>query len=229
MEPTVRRFSIWALVACLGCAAIGTSTFLPWLALGERQREDLGVSEGDLRALEEAAAGAGAEATEAVALLQRLRRGAAATGREWLSLIRWSLAHAEARQTLEPREQRVFNVSAWALGVLPFLGGGLALALLLDRWRSLTSWALGLLLVQGLLLGGLAGLVWLGASVHARERGAQNAGHVEIGLHLLALGGGACLLAALFGVTRRTWWRGWGLGLLLGAVVSFGVTAYVRG
>jgi hypothetical protein len=229
MDATTRTFSFWALLGCAGCAAIAVSWFLPWLALGDGERRDLGVGQGDIRALEDAARERGPEAEAVVALVRSLRAGEPATGREWLSLFAFAVDHASAREDLEPREERVFRASHLFLAALPWVAGALALLLLADRLRRLGAPAIAGLFTVGLVLGGLGGLVWLGASLHARERAAENVAHLGVGLKVLAAGGLACFLAALFGVSARTWWRGWGLGVLLSAALVAGTVLYIRG
>ena len=226
---TTHDFSFWALIACLGCAAVAASFFLPWLALGAGEQSDLGVSQGDLRALEDAARKEGGETPEVLALVRRIRAGEPITGRAWKTLLGWTVDHAEAQARLEPREVRAFRAANVALGALPWLAALLALLLLGNRLRRMPAAAIGALFLVGLLLGGLAGLLWLGASVQAQEHAAQNAAHLGLGMQVLAVGGLACLAAALFGVSRRTWWRGWGLGLALCAAIVAGVVLYVRG
>lgn len=233
MDPTttatIRPFSFWALVALLACLAIAASWFLPWLALGAAERSDLGVGEGDLRVLEDAARKEGPEAEAMLDLVGRLRAGEAATGREWLSLLSFAMESAAARASFEPREERAFRVAYLSLAALPWLAAALALALLLGRLRVMGSLPIACLFALGLLVGGLGGLVWLGASMEARDRAAENLAHLGLGLKALAAGGLACLLSSLLGVTSRTWWRGWGLGLLLAAGLAVGVVLYVRG
>jgi len=227
--PLTRRFSFWALVAFLGCAAITVSWFLPWLALGAREHDDLGVAARDLPSFEEAASKHGGDGAEVIGLIRRVRAGDPISGNEWSRLYGSVLQEAEARERLQPSDVRVFTVSRGVLLAIPWAAAALALLLLLDRLRTLGSWAVGSMFGLGLLLGGLAGLVLLGAMAQAREQGEDTLAHVGIGIHVLADGGIACLLAALFGVTKRTWWRGWALGLLLCAAILGASVCYVRG
>lgn len=228
-ETKTRSFSLWALVAVAGCAALVASFFLPWLALGSAEREDLGVSQGDLRALEEAARSQGKDTEAVVALVRRIRDGDPATGREWHQLLGWSLEHAEARRNLEPREVRAFRAAHTALAALPLVAALLAVLLLLDRLRTMRASVIAVLFVLGLVLGGLGGLLWLGASVQAKEHATQTIALLGFGLKLLATGGLACLIAALFGITRDTWLRAWALGILLSTALVVGTVLYVRG
>jgi hypothetical protein len=222
-----RRVSVGAVVALLGCAAVVASFFLPWLASGTAEQEVL--SPGDLRAIEESVREMGPEAEEAVAIVTRIRAGEAATGREWHHVLGFVLDHAEAQRDLAEKELRVLRVAHVSLGVLPWMAGLLALALLVGRLRPPASPVIALLFVLGLLIGGLAGLLWLGASIEARENALEDSGMLGAGLKALAVGALACLLGALVGVTRKTWWRGWGLGLLLAAALAVGTVLHVQG
>ncbi len=216
--------SLMAVLALFGSLAIVAAFFLPWIGMTDDVRRELNLSRPDLERMErEIKAQTGDE--RAGRAMRLLLDGGSPNGLDWVALLGFVVRRADD-EALAPRERRVFEVSLDALRALPWVAGGLALLLLLLRLRPMAAPLLACLFAVGLVLGGLGGLLWLGASQKAKEAAGQGE-LLGLGLKLMAGGGGAVFLASLFGVRAENWWKAYLLGLLLVAGMATAAVLYI--
>jgi hypothetical protein len=118
---------------------------------------------------------------------------------------------------------------AAALRWLPWVAAALGAWVLLCRLRPLPSLLLAAVFTTGTLVGGLAGLLWVGMSEAGRRRIQDNPGELGVGLQIVTVSAALAILAAIFGVRRSNWWLAYllSLGLTLGALIAF--ASHVRG
>ncbi len=199
--PPAPPLSIATLLAFVGLLAIAAGWFLPWLA-----RIDVGavgVSRADLERLDAEARRDGVPA-DVVAVARRMLKNEAVNGHD-LSV----LGHHFVREAkdLPPRERRGWTLGLATLRYAPWAAAAAALCLLLGRLRKPGSLALTLALTVALLVGGFAGLMWLGSSQQAKDAVADDPQVLGLGIHAIALGGLTALLGGLFALRTSTWWK----------------------
>lgn len=220
LPPTdAPSLSIATLLAFVGLLAIAAGWFLPWLA-----RIDVGavgLSRADLERLDANAKrdGVPERVTE---VARRMLENHAVNGNDLAILGQHFVGEAK---DLPPRERRGWTLGLATLRWAPWAAAAAALGLLLGRLRKPGALALAFALTVAILVGGFAGLMWLGASEQAKDAVADDPRVLGLGIHAIALGGLTALLAGLFAMRTSTWWK---VVPLTGLAVAGVVIACVR-
>jgi hypothetical protein len=222
-EPATpaRRLSLATMLAFLGLAAMTVGWFLPWIARVDV--EGVGISDADVRRLDERAKEEGVP-DDVTTVVKRVAAHDAVSGRDLSVLGRFWV---DREKSLTPREQR-----GWALGLAvlawgPWALGASALLLLLGGWRKPSSPVAALVLTAATLVGGFAGLMWIGSSQQAKDAVAHDPQVLGVGIYAIALGGLAAFLGGLFAVRTSTWWKAYLLAALAVGGAVWGAIQYV--
>ena len=200
MAPA-RPLSLATLLAFLGLVAIAAGWFLPWVA--RMDVGGIGVSGSDLTRLDGQARKEGAP-EEVVAVIRRMRENEAVSGNDFAVLGRFWL---DKDTTVEARERRGWTLGLAVMRWAPWVTAAAALLLLLGRVRKPGSLVLTLVLSVAILVGGFAGLMWLGSSQQAKDSVATDPKVLGLGIYAIAIGGLAALLGGLFAMRTSTWWK----------------------
>ena len=222
-DAPAARTSFMTVLAFLGLVAMAAGWFLPWIA-----KIDVGgisMSRADLETLEANAKKEGvSESVTAVA--KRMLANEAVSGRDLAVLGEYRIDKEGA--SIDPKERRGWTVALAVLTYGPWVLGAIALLLLLGRLQKPSFPVLTLVLSVALLVGGFAGLLWLGASVKAKEGDATEPLVLGIGIYAIALGGAAALLGGLFAVRSSNWWKAYLLTIIVVVAAVWGSVAYVN-
>jgi hypothetical protein len=194
--------SFATIFAFLGLLAMAAGWWLPWVA--ELDVGGIGVTRSDLERIERDAARQGAP-EDVAAAIRRMVASEAVSGTDLALLGRWYVDAPES--DLEPKERRAWDLGLVVLRWAPWAALGAAALLALARLRKPPAPVLSAVIVLAVLVGGLAGLLWLGASQQAREAVAKNPTVLGAGVHAVTLGGLAALLGACFAVRSSNWWK----------------------
>lgn len=218
------RIRITSLVGTLASAAIVVAFFLPWLSVEteraqryldrmEERFEDpvhpvpAGVSKRDWLRLAALAAEQGYVSGLDVFYWARMAgRTAEAYGR------------AESADPDEPPAtlSRAIHVVAIVLAVLPLVALLIALVFVVQRFRRAHSPMLVLAVLSG------ATAIAVPAAYSILEKGLDVRSEAAVGLHILGIAGPLLLLAGVFGVRLKNWWR-----VFMGAVIVGGGLALI--
>jgi len=196
-----RPLSFATLLAFLGLVAIAVGWFLPWVA--RMDVGGIGVSGSDLTRLDEQARKEGAP-EEVVAVIRRMRENEAVSGNDFAVLGRFWL---DKDTTVVARERRGWTLGLAVMRWAPWVTAAAAALLLLGRMRKPGSLVLTLVLSVAILVGGFAGLMWLGSSQQAKDSVATDPKVLGLGIYAIAIGGLAALLGGLFAMRASTWWK----------------------
>src|SRR5690606_19989326 len=144
----------------------------------------MGVSAADLRRLAEEGKTAGVPA-DVVAVTRRMLENEAVSGIDLGILGRYRL---EQEKHLEPRERRGWTLGLAELRGAPWVTGSSAVLLAFGRMRKPGTLPLTLALTVALLVGGFAGLLWLGSSQQAKDAVAEDPKVLGLGIYAIAVG-----------------------------------------
>ena len=221
--PFPSRTSFATVLAFLGLLAMAAGWFLPWIA--RLDVDGMGISDPELVRLEEQAKREGVP-DAVMAVVKRMRSNEAVSGRD-LSVLGdfWISRDGD---TLPAKERRGWAVGLAVMRWTPYALAGVALLLLLGRFRK-PSFPVGTLVLSlALLVGGFAALIWIGASQNARDAVAQDPKVLGVGLYGIVVGGAAAFLGGLFAVRSSTWWKVYLLTVLVVVGTVAGIAAYVN-
>ncbi len=221
---------ITSLVGTLASAAIVVAFFLPWLAVESEQAERYlermeerfekpvhpvpeGVSRRDWLRLANLAAEQGyVSGLDVFYWARTAGKTAEAYGRAE------NAGRAEIAGGDEPpaKPSRAIHVVTIVLGVLPVTALLLALYFIVNHFRRAHSPTLVLAVLSG------AVAIAVPAAYSILEKGLHVRATADVGLHILGVAGPLLLLAGVFGVRLKNWWR-----VFMGALVVGGGLALV--
>lgn len=215
--PPSSRITVTAVLAMVACAGVAVGFYLPWFGMSVDVRQATGVTQAQLdRYIEESKADA-----RVAGVCRRVAAGDLLSGTEWVTFFEWALSR---EGSFQPEEARALRLVLAVLKGLPWFAAALAAWALLHRLRAMPSPLLALLILLGLAFGVTGGLLWVGASVQAKEELQANPLLFGMGLRVVTCGGLLALLCGIFGVRLRNLLPTYLLALLLAA--SGGVAAY---
>ena len=219
--PPAPGTSFATVLAFLGLLAMAAGWFLPWLA--HVTVGGLGASKGDLEHLEENAKKEGVP-DDVVGVIKRMLANEAVSGHDLATFGRYYL---DQQENLEPKERRGWTLGLAVLRWAPWAALAAAVLLALGRLRKPNSLTLTLVLSIALLIGGFAGLIWLGASDEAKKAVEADPKVLGVGIYAIALGGLVAFLGGLLAVRRGTWWKAYLLTIAVVVASVMGAVAYV--
>jgi len=215
------RTSFMTVLAFLGLLVMAAGWYLPWLAHVEIN--GIGASRASLQQLEENAKKEGIP-DDVTAVIKRMLANEAVSGSDLSTFGRY---YVDKQDDLTPKDRRGWTLGLAVLRFAPWAAVAAAVLLALGRLRKPGFLTLTLVLSIAILIGGFAGLLWLGASEQAKDAVTTDPKVLGVGIYAIALGGLAAFLGGLFAVRTCTWWKAYLLtiAVVVGAVV--GAVAYV--
>jgi hypothetical protein len=213
------RVRVTSLVGTLASAAIVVAFFLPWLSVEPDQ------AAGYLRRMEERFEDPVHPVPEGVSKPDWLRLAGIAAEQghvSGLDVFYWArmagkTAEAYGRAEHAGRDEppatlsRAIRIVAIVLGALPVVALLIALTFVVQRFRRAHSPTLVLAVLGG------AVAIAVPAAHSIVESGLEVRSESAVGLHLLGVAGPVLLLAGVFGVRLKNWWR-----VFTGAVIVGG-------
>ncbi len=223
MPSPAPRTSFATVLAFLGLVAMAAGWFLPWVA--RLDADGFGFTDAELRRLEAQDRRDGA-AGDVAAVVGRIRANGHVTGRDLGAL--GAAMIADHRASLTPSDARGWDLGVAFLRWAPWLAAGVAVLLLIGRFRKPGVLVGTATLVVTIAIGALLAILWLGASNTAHDTVTRDPSVLGVGMWAIHAGVAAALVGGLFAVRASTWWKVYLLTLGIVAAAVAGLVAYVK-
>ena len=223
LELATPKTSFATVLAFLGLVAIAAGWFMPWIA--KINVSGVAMSRADLHTLEDQARKEGVPA-DVAGVVKRMLANEAVSGRDLAVMGRFWI-DLDDQKELDAKERRGWTLGLAVLTWAPWVAAGVAALLLLGRLRKPSFPVLTLVLTVAILVGGFAGLVWLGSSEAAKNAVADDPQILGVGVYAIALGGAAAFVGGVLAVRSSTWWKAYLLTIVAVVASIMGAVAYV--